>query len=287
MAEMSGFSRQSAAPLLLMVGLSSCATPQGAGEPHRFQDCAACPPMVIVPAGNFVMGSAEGEGDADEHPAHGETVAAFALGEREVTRGEWAAFVKATGHPATICHTASGGSGTWRDPGYAQDDSEPVVCVGWRDAADYTAWLSAQTGRHYRLPSEAEWEYAARAGSTGNFAWGASADRRFANYGADSCCGPEASGADRWLNTAPVASFAPNAFGLFDMNGNVWEWVQNCYAASYGEAPPADCAERVIRGGSWLYPPSQMRAASRRRHATPGISLGFRVARDLEGPSGP
>ena len=129
----------------------------------------------------------------------------------------------------------------------------PVINVSWDDAQDYVAWLSARTGGAYRLPSEAEWEYAARAGTTTKYSWGNEIGVNRANCGANRC-------GDQWEYTAPAGSFRPNAFGLFDMHGNVWEWVQDCWQASHAGAPvdgserlSGDCAVRVLRGGSWFY----------------------------------
>ncbi|MBL8551935.1 MAG: formylglycine-generating enzyme family protein [Hyphomonadaceae bacterium] len=250
-----------------------------------FRDCDLCPQMVVVPAGDFAMGAGPGAAAAEEGPPHGVSVAAFALGRHEVSVGEWSAFADATqrdDRPAAACRTASGRVGSWRDPGFAQADSQPVVCVSWRDATDYSAWLTSLTGHRYRLPREAEWEYAARAGSRTAYYWGDVADRAFANYGADRCCAPLARGADRWRYTAPVGSFPPNGFGLFDMAGNVWEWTADCFGTERAGPPQEDCADHVLRGGSWFFTSRQMQSTSRRSHATPGISIGLRVARDLD-----
>ena len=197
----------------------------------------------------------------------------FALAAHEVTVGEWMVFVDATHRASASCGTASGGDGSWRDPGFVQTPTHPVVCVTWEDAQDYAGWLSARTGERYHLPTGREWELAARAGSRMTYSWGALASRSRANFGTDRCCAPQARARDRWAYTAPVQSFPVNRFGLFDMAGNVWEWVSDCAAP--------DCAAHTIRGGSWLYPPDQMQPGHRRSHATPGISVGFRVARDL------
>jgi formylglycine-generating enzyme required for sulfatase activity len=189
----------------------------------------------------------------------------------------------------------------------------PAVCVTWYDAQDYVAWLSARTGKPYRLPSEAEWEYAARAGSATAYPWGPLASHDRANYGADKCCGPRAFGADIWVNTSPAAAFPPNAFGLYDMQGNVLQWLADCLAPSY-DVTPADgsaytsdvplqlsgrfaalngqssCSFRVVRGSDWGDPPSMVRSAFRNFGPGPGATLhdyssagvGFRVARSLE-----
>ena len=129
-------------------------------------------------------------------------------------------------------------SASWSHLGFMQDDNHPAVCVSWYDAQDYVGrWLSERTGHHYRLLTEAEWEYAARAGTTTPFPWGAIASHEQANYGADECCSGFVSGRDQWINTSPVGSFPANAFGLHDMNGNAMQWVQDCLSVSYEDHP--------------------------------------------------
>src|SRR5262249_12987946 len=148
----------------------------------------------------------------------------------------------------------------------------------WQDTRDYVAWLSHRTGQHYRLPTELEWEYAARAGTRSDFWWGAHPNHDAANYGAERCCRPLTRGRDLWLYTAPVGSFPNSAFGLHDTAGNVWEWTIDCYTSS---ARPDVCAAHVLRGGSYAYTGREMRVTRRRSHADAGVSVGFRVARDL------
>ncbi|MGD9816230.1 MAG: SUMF1/EgtB/PvdO family nonheme iron enzyme [Hyphomonadaceae bacterium] len=250
--------------------------PDTAARPGRtFRDCDQCPEMVELPAGRFTM---------DQRQV---SVAAFAAGRYEVTRGQFAAFVRATGRtPANNCFTdrdnngswEQDANGTWRDPGFAQTDDHPVVCVSWDDAQAYVAWLNAQTRGGYRLLSEAEWEYAARAASTSVYPWGATASRDNANYGLDACCRGFASGRDRWVNTAPVGQFPANGFGLSDTSGNVQEWTGDCREAS-GQM----CTLRAIRGGGWGSTPQALRPADRSWNgpAIRGSDLGFRVARTL------
>ena len=257
------------------------------------RDCPECPEMVLVPAGSFTMGSpASEEGRYDnEGPVHRVRIPEpFAVGKYEVTRGEFARFVSATGHDTgSSCWTREGGkwknrSGwSWRSPGYSQTERDPAVCVSWEDARSYARWLSGKTGKEYRLLSESEWEYAARAGTTTRYYWGNAIGRNRANCNG---CG------SRWDNeqTAPVGSFAANGFGLHDMHGNVWEWVEDCWNDDYAGAPSdgsawesGNCARRVLRGGSWSGDPRYLRAANRGRSDT-GFrsgSLGFRVARTL------
>ena len=257
----------------------------------KFRDCPECPELVVVPSGSFMMGSPASEAgrDDDEGPVRRVTIAApFAVGAREVTRGEFARFVSATGRSmGGSCWTREDGewenrSGRhWRSPGFRQGDDHPVVCVDWDDARAYVSWLSRETGQGYRLLSESEWEYVARSGTSTRYWWGDGIGRNRAN-----CvrCG------SRWDRTAPVGSFSANGFGLHDVHGNVWEWVEDCWNGSYAGAPrdgsaweSGDCSARVLRGGSWVNGPGLLRSAIRGRDGTDdrGSYFGFRVARTL------
>ena len=274
-----------------------------------FRDCPECPEMVVVPEGRFRMGSPSSEAgrrdDGREGPVHLVTIGyRLAVGVNEVTRGEFARFVSATGRSmGNNCWTYEGGewkerSGRhWRSPGFSQTDSHPVVCVDWNDAKAYVRWLSGKTGEEYRLPSEAEWEYVARAGTRTARYWGESerGQCRYAN-GADRTAKRRNSGwttadcDDGYYQTAPVGTYEANGFGLNDVMGNVWEWTEDCWNGSYAGAPrdgsawtSGDCGRRVLRGGSWLLNPGNLRSAFRSRITT-GIrnnNLGFRVARTL------
>ena len=274
----------------------------------RFRDCPECPEMVVVPAGSYRMGSPsyeQGRHD-DEGPVHEVTIAApFAIGVYEVTVAEFRRFVDETGYSAgSSCWTYEDGEVQdradrgWRNPGFGQSGRHPVTCVSWNDAQAYATWLSQETGEEYRLPSESEWEYAARAGTATARPWeeGESGQCRHAN-------GADASAKDRYsswsgsvacrdghVHTAPVGSFAANGWGLHDMLGNVWEWTEDCWNDSYAGAPSdgsvweyGNCAARVLRGGSWGSGPSDLRAASRGWGTTGNRNdyLGFRVARTL------
>ena len=262
--------------------------------------------MVAIPGGTFVMGAARGEPGATlrEQPRHPVNVPAFMLAAHEVTRGEYADFVAATGRMASGCQIWDGRSVSlnddagWDSPGYLQDDAEPVACISWRDAEAYAAWLAAETGIGFRLPSEAEWEYAARAGTETPFFWG---DRPHEGCGhanmADETAEAEAGlvrtvgCTDGFAYTAPVGSLAPNPFGLHDMLGNVAEWVADCWHDDYIVSPPndgsawmsGDCTGRVARGGSWSAIGEHLRAAARTKGGpdTPNNLIGFRLARDL------
>ena len=232
--------------------------------------------MVSIPGGTFRMGDLSGEGDDDELPVHSVTVPAFRLGKHEVTVGQFRRFVEATGYRTEAeryggCVTYSAGDGwdlragsSWRNPGFFSiGDGHPAVCVSWDDAQAYVEWLSAETGSGYRLPTEAEWEYAARAGTTTEYSWGNDIGSNQANC--DGC-------GSRWddVRTAPVGSFPANAWGLHDMHGNVKEWVQDCWNDSYDGAPSDGsawesgvCGQRVRRGGSWDYSAGHVRSAFR------------------------
>jgi formylglycine-generating enzyme required for sulfatase activity len=230
--------------------------------------------MVVVPAGSFVMGSPKDEKGRrdDEGPQHKVTIArSIAVGKFEVTFDEWDA-----------CVAAGGCSHKPEDAGWGRG-RRPVINVSWEDAQGYVRWLSKKTGKSYRLLSEAEWEYAARAGTETRYPWGDEPGSNRANF--------RESGS-QWSNkqTAPMGSFAPNAFGLHDMIGNVWEWTQDCWNGSYEGAPEdgrpwesGDCGRRVVRGGSWWSNPENARSASRRwlEPGYRGNGLGFRLARTL------
>jgi formylglycine-generating enzyme required for sulfatase activity len=240
-----------------------------------FKECANCPEMVVVSAGRFMMGSTENEPnhDADEVPQHAVTLPPqFAIGRFAVIFDEWDGCV------------ADGGCHDYRpdDNGWGRG-RRPVINVSWDDAKAYVAWLSRKTGKSYRLPSEAEREYATRAGSTTAYSWGDQIGNGNANC---RFCG------SRWdgKQTAPVGSFAANAFGLYDMHGKVWEWVEDCYHDSYNGAPTdgsawtmGNCAYYIARGGSWGFVPRGLRSATRGGFTT-GLRenfLGFRVGRTL------
>ena len=267
------------------------------------RDCPECPQLIVVPGGVYLMGSPtteQGRND-DEGPRHRVTIGEpFAVGIYEVTRREFGEFVRQTNHAAgNSCWMWSGDgweneSGrSWMDPGFRQRDDHPVTCVSWHDAQAYVAWLSRHTGNRYRLPSESEWEYVARAGVTSARYWGQSADRQCRNAnGADESSGLSwaTSCDDGHRYTAPTGSFTANPYGLYDVLGNVWEWTRDCWNGSYTGAPTdgsawerGECSRRVVRGGSWYFIPEFLRSAIRFGSTTGGRfnSLGFRVARTL------
>ena len=288
----------------------------------EFRDCAACPEMVVVSAGSFMMGSPEGQDgrDSDEGPLHRVQISKpFAVGKNEVTLEEFARFVEETGRSMGNSCTASGDE-DWKRPGFSQSYSHPVVCVNWEDAQSYAEWLSDETGTRYRLLNEAEWEYAARGGTTTSRYWGDNPSSACGN--ANGYDRTAEQGEDEWLrgeshacsdghaHTSPVGTFEANGFGLHDMLGNVHEWVEDCWHDSYTGAPADEsawigyeldfcyfgasadesawtacgyCSNRVLRGGSWGNGPSALRSANRSGRATGFRSYfnGFRVARTL------
>lgn len=247
-----------------------------------FRDCPECPAMMPLATGSFCMGSPEGEGDADEHPLRAVTVPAFAMARTEVTFAQWDACV-ADG----FCRPVTDDAGWGRQ-------NRPVMNVSWADITGeeqpepgFLAWLNEQVeGMPYRLPSEAEWEYAARAGTTTLFSWGDDSpdcDETAPNGAAFNVCTDG--------RTWPVASFPANAFGLHDMHGNVWEWMADCWHFTYEKAPTdgsawleadrGDCAASPVRGGAWSEPAKFLRAANRSRHFRGHRYTlhGFRVAK--------
>jgi formylglycine-generating enzyme required for sulfatase activity len=280
----------------------------------RFRDCrdATCPWLRVLPAGTFTMGSPDDEPgrDPDEGPQHMVTVAKpFAVMETEVTVGLFKAFVDETRYPVEAgCFIWDGQQfkddpdTNWRKPFQAIDQGEdhPVVCISWNTAQAFARWMTRRTGQPYRLLSEAEWEYAARSGSQAAYGFGSDPKQlcRFANVGdIRTRQGYPLWGKD-WVNadcddghvyTAPVGSFQPNAFGLYDMHGNAWEWVQDCRNDYTAEPRTADaiertnCAQRLLRGGGWFSDPRYVRSAFR-YHYVPtdrDSHIGFRLARML------
>lgn len=244
------------------------------------------PEMVVVPSGSFMMGSPASEPgrDDDEGPHLQVTIpSAFVVGKYEVTWNEWEACV-ADGGCETSGQVSRGGDKGWGK------GNRPVIYVSWNDAQSYAKWLSGETGHTYRLLTEAEWEYAARAGTTTPFHFGDTISAAQANYDAGYTYNSGSEGVYR-QRTTPVGQFPGNAFGLHDMHGNVWEWVEDCHTDSYASQPgdgsvktTVDCPFRVLRGGSWLDFPQGLRSAHRLRNA-PGIrtfDVGFRLARSLE-----
>lgn len=312
---MSTRSARRALALALATTLSAEAVAEEAPAPPlpgaRIIDCAECPEMIVMGAGAYEIGSPADEPGRFkwEGPRQRVEIGPFAIGVREVTVAEYAAFVAATGRSDTgDCAAYADGAWIarpeygWDAPAIAQAPDHPVVCVSWADAVDYAAWLSELTGERYRLPSEAEWEYVARAGGDAAYPWGASAAEGCAHANIADAAAAEAfphwetiGCADGALYTGPVGGYPPNAFGVHDMIGNAMEWVGDCWRENYPAAEDAPwngaawrdrdptCLYAVVRGGSWSATPAFLRSASRyffprwERYA----DIGFRLARDV------
>ena len=273
---------------------------------EMFRDCPTCPLMKVLPPGRFKQGAAADDPEAQpfDQPQHPVTIGyALGMGVYEVTVGEFREFVEATARKITGCTVYDGAwrerpDLNWSDVGYPQTATHPVACVSWRDALDYTNWLSHKTGQHYRLPSASEWEYAARAGSAAARPWSnrteaacssanvadLAAVGRYPGWKVHRCN-------DGYVYSAPVGSFAPNDFGLYDMLGNVFEWVADCWHPDYRGAPSdgspwltGDCTEHDLRGGSWFTSPQYVSVAARNRFETGyrSNSVGFRLVREIE-----
>ncbi len=278
------------------------------------KDCAECPELVVVPAGGFTMGSSaqeqalansagvSAELTARESPQHYVRVPSFAAGRYAVTKGEFAAFVRSSGYRTEAergdgCYMWTGkewkkdAAYNWRNVGFTQGDDHPVVCVSWNDAQAYIQWINRISGKSYRLPSEAEREYAARGGTQTAFWWGDSITTSQANYNGNHSYNGSPKGQSRQA-TVPVNGFSANPFGLYNVHGNVWEWVEDCWHENYAGAPTdgsawtTDCSGkyRVLRGGSWNYNPVILRSAFRDRGNPVNRydNHGFRLSRTLE-----
>lgn len=282
---------------------------------HPFRDIPVAPEMVIVPAGRGVAGSTEAETTREarapalaafEHPQRAVTIdRPFAIATHHVTIREFTAFVAATGRDMAGCviladrrwSAAPDPAHSFAAPGWPVRDDQPVVCVNWDDANAYAAWLSAKTGARYRLPTEREYEYAARAGTTTARWWGDGAadlcaranggDRSYAailpsDASANLTCD------DGHATVSPVDRYPANRWGLHDTYGNAWQWTADCFAAVPGAPTPDPCPARAIRGGSWHSGAATLRSATRFSlpPATRASSLGFRVVRDIDTTEG-
>ena len=300
--------------LALIAGVAVAADAPRA--PQVLRDCDTCPEMVVIPAGTFVMGTPPAAlGGVESPPETQATVVRiaipFAIGRFEVTRGEFAEFARAAGHEArpgcrtwdaTLGRFNDDGRRSWQDPGVPAEATErhPVTCVSWADAQAYASWLSQKTGKAYRLPSEAEWEYAARAGTTTLRPWGDAPEGGcdhantydLGSRAAYQLGWPPAGCHDGFADLAPVGQFQPNLFGLHDVIGNVWEWTADCSAGSSVGRPRdgsawtwlGGCKRRVIRGGGWLTPPDRSRSGFHgdAEDTDRADYVGFRVAREVE-----
>jgi formylglycine-generating enzyme required for sulfatase activity len=304
----------------LLMACTSTSQQPGEDSSPESRDCAECPVMIELPPGDFLMGTAvadrlsdprTGKPATNDSPQHSVTLAAaFAIGKYEVSGQEFAEFVSATGYqPEGPCMEFSPPESftisdevNWHDTWFPQTDSSPVVCVSFFDAQAYTNWLTSSTGQNYRLPTEAEWEYAARAGSTGPYHWGSddASSCEFANIrspGASTISKRQAASDrddgfpcdDGFAHSSPVGSFSPNAFGLHDMQGNAWEWVADCNHKNYKDAPSdgsawlddKGCQFGIIRSGSFLNRVERSSTTVRAGRPREGraTNMGFRVVR--------
>ena len=249
------------------------------------RDCADTPQLVVIPGGGFRMGDVLGNGYDYERPVHTVRIEGFLIGRYEVTVAEWMACVQAGACP---------GAGAAQDP----TPSHPIAMVSWDEAQQYVAWLTRRSGRAYRLPSEAEWEYAARAGSDNQYTWGNTETSICLHANVLDISGHQANPGWTWWigcddgypRAAPVGSFPPNDWGVYDMIGNVWEWVADCWHGNYDGAPGNGapwvedaCPKHVNRGGGWGNHPRTTRISTRDGdiHSAHSDGLGFRVARSI------
>lgn len=297
------------------VGLGACALDSGSFNPaseasqSNFQDCDECPEMVVIPPGRFEMGFDGGEPERYEGPVQEISIEReFAVGRTEVTVGQYSAFVAATGYQAAEGCLAWDGvaatlieTGNWSDPGYGRPThpEEPAVCLSWKDANAYVEWLADRTGQPYQLLSEAQWEYAADAGSTSVFPWGDDPSKacKFSNvFDLDAADAKDdapitpVACRDGSAEVARVGSSQSNAFGLYDMVGNVWEWTADCYAmprpalpANENPVVTQECDRRSVKGGSWITRIDRQRPTFRGRDAEQLVSqiFGFRVSKAM------
>jgi formylglycine-generating enzyme required for sulfatase activity len=288
-------------------------TPVALHPRPSFKDCEICPEMIALPAGDFMMGSPESEGGhqkAEGLPRRVVIAQRIAIARFEVTVDQFAAFVADTGVTAgNTCRMIIGFDGnaaiwgppqaSFRQPGFEITGSHPVVCISWHDAQAYVAWLRRRTGKPYRLPTEAEWEYAARAGMSTAYSFGDDATAvcayaRFADLGSGLEWGSTCRSETATYGPIPVGQLKPNAWGIFDMLGNAWEWVEDCWTPNAAEIPTdgsafshlGKCETGVIRGGSWAAGARKLRSAARspQRVTVHNHNFGFRVALSL-GPS--
>lgn len=274
----------------LVSGLFLSAGSAWSANAEEFQDCVDCPVMVTVPAGEFARSIFA------DAPQQTVTVSEFAIGKFEVTITEFAVFVAATGIEIqsgcelfNVMGNIPDPEANWRRPGHDLPDTAPALCVTWDEAVAYTEWLSDSTGLSYRLPTEAEWDYAAHAGAENNLSYFIRAGLGRQEANCHDCAGFDLMGREDLLFALPVDTFGPNAFGLHVMFGNAAEWVADCYNATYEAAPTdgtawldGDCDRRILRGGGWSSFWADL--AGGRVGAEPTLrenAIGFRVARDL------
>ena len=292
-----------------VIAAASAAPPTAPGE--TFRECDACPLMVVVPPGSFQMGDDGGEKGRYEGPVHTVTIRQpFAVGVFELTNAEYGAFVDATGHRSgEDCRIWDGRmpantpGKSWTDPGYGRPPrpDEPVACINWNDAKAYAAWLAEFTGKPYRLVSEAEWEYVARGNTPKTrYTWGDADEDACAHANVFDRAAAKAEQPrpfkpadcdDGFMEVAPVGQLRANTFGVYDIIGNVWEWVEDCYVMTYLDSQTTEaaqvahgCDRRGVRGGSWGTTVDRQRPEFRGRDPVELTTqiFGTRIARDLE-----
>lgn len=300
------------AALLSLLSLPAASEEFTVEAGYAFQECADCPEMVIIPPGSFTQGFDGGLEARYEGPRRDITIDYhFAIGRFEVTQAQYRAFIEQSGYePSPGCFLWDGigapfiDANGWEDPNYGRPpaDNEPVACLNWTHANAYVTWLAESTGQPYRLISEAEWEYVARAGRADDatYPWGESEEEaclhgnvldRSSKRFDPKLTMPEAPCDDGFPQVAPVGQFQPNPFGVYDITGNVWEWLADCYVMPYAEDAPTDgsayinesCDRRAVRGGAWLSTLFWQRPTFRGRDPEDLTSriFGLRVARDL------
>jgi formylglycine-generating enzyme required for sulfatase activity len=293
---------QRLAAIVLSCLFAACADTRSA-----FRDCSDCPDLVLLEGGSFLRGAENGDPAADEseRPRHEVTIdRSFAIATTHVTIRDYERFIAETGYETGRgCYTLTDDGwrtdkqADWRSPGFPQTPLDPVVCVAWHDATAYAAWMSARTGKSYRLPSEAEWEFAAGGGvSKGNF-WGDDGTQvcTYANVNDITAKNKTAKAAenctDGFLYTSPAGHFRPNPLGLYDAIGNAWVWLADCWQDGYSTLPRdgtphhlENCNRRVLRGGSWTDTPGPVRIGARENRPENGrySIAGFRLARDAD-----
>lgn len=311
--------------LLMMLSTTAMASDvkNASSEFENFRDCDVCSEMVAIPSGEYLMGSSKEEFNGedqyktmyqDETPQHPVTVKSFGIAKYDVTRQQFAIFSKETGFKSKGCYTFKGKNwlvgrkhwffdktADWKNPGFKQAEQDPVVCVSWNDTQKFIIWINTKVSNKnsgkYRLPTEEEWEYAARAGTVTPMYWGGdrSEQCKFENTRDLSKekmdpIGPYVDCDSGYAETSPVGSFHSNPWGLFDMLGNVYQWVSDCNSLGYANQLPAtpevitiSCSYRRTRGASWATIPIGVRSASRgaSKFDTPNSTIGFRLAVNL------
>ena len=294
---------------IILFALPATAVEISLKDESVFRDCADCPEMVVIPRGRYDMGYDGGISEERyDGPVHSVSITrSFALGRFEITTAQFRRFVDTTGHETpNDCRviTEDGMRNTpglsWRNPGYGRPplDDEPVACITWPDAKAYVNWLAKKTGQPYRLPTEAEWEYVAHDRNNHTFAWGEDPDDgcAYANIYDQSGRNPLRPNTpvncdDGFALASPVGSFPPNSFGIYDIIGNVWEWVEDCYVAPYSDQPTdgsayllrEGCTVRSVRGGCYTTQTQRLRPTFRGRDEESLVTqvFGLRIARDL------